>query len=218
MEALRKKVAAVTFGCFVFAGSAMAHPPKPNVFDGGNKWLITGYIDSTTNHMQVATQEICFLPYVAVGTSIQGTWYSTSFPDWNGQYYQEGDELKMTGDYAKDVGHDHMTLVHTTYDVPGQVRAMAFKDWTEWQEDGKFGSIIGWGNAKLERVGKCRYPQGIDDGVQATPELLKKLEAQALEFSFGLPDRLTVSGDVAEYPGQSDLESLDSYQERTGVK
>jgi len=39
-----------------------------------------------------------------VGTSIQGVWYSTSYPDWNGRYYQEGDEVKMTGDFAKDTG------------------------------------------------------------------------------------------------------------------
>jgi len=218
MEALRKKVAAVAFGCLVFAGSALAHPPKPNVFDGGNKWLITFYNDPTTNHQQWATQEICFLPYAAVGTSIQGVWYSTSFPDWNGRYYQEGDELKMTGDYAKDVGHDHMTLVHTTYDVPGQVRAMAFKDWTEWREDGRYGNIIGWGNAKLVRVGRCDYSGGIDDLTQVTPELSKRFEAEAMELSFGLPDRLTADGRVAKFPGQTDLESLESYKERTGMK
>lgn len=218
MEALRKKVAAVTFGCVVFAGSVMAHPPEPNVFDGGNEWRITFYNDSTTNHDEWATQGICFLPYVTVGTSIQGVWYSTTYPDWNGRYYQEGDELKMTGDYAKDVGHDHMTLVHTTYDVPGQVRGMAFKDWTEWREDGKFGNIIGWGNARLVRAGKCRYPQGAEDGLQLTPESLKRLEAQAMDFSLSLPERLTVDGRVAEFPGQTDLESLESYKERTGLK
>ncbi len=205
-KSLGNLVGAVAIGSVVFCNVSLAAPPKPNVFDGGNKWHITYYNDPTTNHAQWATQEICFLPYSIVGTSIQGVWYSTSFPDWNGRYYQEGDEVKMTGDYAHDVGHDHMTLLHTTYDVPGAVRGMAFKDWTEWREDGAFGRIIGWGNAKLERVGKCHYPKGAD------------LERYAQEISLSLPDRLTIKGEIADFPGQADLENLDEYLQRADMK
>ena len=203
---------------FLFCGAASATPPQPNVFDGGNKWRITFYNDSTDNHDQWATQNLCFMPYAIVGNSIQGTWYSTTFPDWNGRYYQEGDELKMTGDYANDVGHDHMTLQHTTYDVPGQVRGMAFKDWTEWREDGAYGNIIGWGNAMIVRAGKCSFPHSFDIPEILAPEEIKFLDRQALEISFSIPDRLTVEGKTASYPGQTDLESIENYQRRTGVK
>ncbi len=218
MKFLKKNATMIAISSLLFSGAALSDPPKPNVFDNGNKWRITFYNDSTVDHRQWATQEICFLPYAVVGTSIQGRWYSTSFPDWNGQYYQEGDEVKMTGDYANDIGHDHMTLIHTTYDVPGEVRGMAFKDWTEWREDGKFGDIIGWGNAKLERAGKCKVFTSNLSSASLQPENLRKFENEAQEFSLSLPDRLTVQGEIASFPGQPDLESLDDYQRRTGIQ
>ena len=233
-------VSAIVLSVMVFVSSVSAGPPKPNVYDGGNKWKITFYNDSTGTHNQWATQEICFLPYTVKGSSIQGKWYSTSFPNWNGRYYQEGDEVKMTGDYAKDVGHDHMTFVHTTRDVPGSVvRGMPFGDWTEWWENGRYGRIIGWGNAKLERTGRCRFPHCIDnikhtsvlapkslekleyevlDISPLAPKSLEKLEEEVLEMSSSLPDRLTVKGDIANSPGQTGLESIDEYQLRTGVE
>ena len=96
----------ISIGSLLLSGATLANPPKPNVYDDGNKWRITFYNDSTSNHTQWATQEICFLPFSSVGTSIQGVWYSTSFPDWNGRYYQEGDEVKMTGNVRVIRGRD----------------------------------------------------------------------------------------------------------------
>lgn len=221
MDMYIKRVVALICGSVALVGSASAQPPYPNVFNGGNKWRITFYNDPTTNHQQWGSQLICFMPYRTVGTSIQGVWYSTTFPDWNGRYYQEGDELKMTGDYARDIGHDHMTLYHTTYDVPGKINALAFKDWTEWREDRRYGRIIGWGNAKLERLGKCRYPFVIDnfDNIEMViSDDLQKLEDEVLLFSQQLPQRMTVDGAVAESPGQADLESIEEYQARAGLK
>jgi len=209
MKSINKYAAQIAISSLLFSGAALANPPKPNVFDGGNRWHITFYNDSTSTHQQWATQEICFLPYNVVGTSIQGVWYATSFPDWNGRYYQEGDEVKMTGDYARDVGHDHMTLIHTTYGGKG---SLAFKDWTEWREDRKYGRIIGWGNARLKRVGYCRVPRGIDQPARASA--LRRLENQAQTISSALPERLTVDGEVATSPGDSKLESIEAYQRR----
>ncbi len=210
MKLFKKHVVLVAIGSLLLSGAALANPPKPNVYDTGNKWRITYYNDSTSNHAQWATQEICFLPFSSVGTSIQGVWYSTSFPDWNGRYYQEGDEVKMTGDYARDVGHDHMTLVHTT-------DGMAFKDWTEWREDGKFGNIIGWGNAKMVRAGRCFYPPGVGKPDDLTAKARTEMEGKVQELSRSLPGRLTLKGGLAQSPGQADLEGLDSYLNRVGV-
>ena len=218
MKICKKHAVMIAIGSSLVCGATFANPPNPNVFDGGNKWRITFYNDSTSIHDQWATQAICFLPPIVVGNSIQGTWYSTSFPDWNGRYYQEGDEVKMTGDYANEVGHDHMTLQHTTYDVQGSVRGMAFKDWTEWREDSAYGNIIGWGNATMVRAGKCEIPHGYDTPGILEPEDIKFLENEALEISISLPERLTVEGKPARFPGQSNLESLDDYQRRTGTK
>lgn len=198
MTSVIKQTVLIALSSLLFLGIALAEPPRPNVYDGGNRWNITYYNDPAGNHQQWATQEICFLPYSIVGTSIQGTWYSTSFPDWNGRYYQEGDEIKMTGDYARDVGHDHMTLIHTTVDPRN---GLAFKDWTEWREDGGYGRIIGWGNAILKRMGTCK----------------KFIEAEALKISASLPERLRIDGRIAASPGDADLESIEEYQCRAGL-
>jgi hypothetical protein len=111
-----------------------------------------------------------------------------------------------------------MTLQHTTYDVPGYKRGMAFKDWTEWREDGRYGRIIGWGNSTLVRAGKCELSSGIDNVDDISLRDIKFLEYEAQDISLSLPDRLTVKGEVANFPGQSNLESLDEYQRRTGIK
>jgi hypothetical protein len=194
---------------------ASAQVPRPNVYDGGNRWLITDFLDSSPNHVQLATQEICFLPYAVVGTSIQGVWFSTSYPDWNGRYYQEGDELKMTGDFWRDTGHDHMTLVHTTVDVAGQIRGMAFKDWTEWVEDGRFGQIVVWANARMVRAGRCGFGP-VPFPLRVTAEDLVKLEEEAPRVSVLVPERLSLSGKAAAMPSDADLEDIDTYFERTG--
>ena len=197
-------VAALTLG--MFWGPEASAQPKPNVFDGGNRWQITFFDDSSSDHTEWATQEICFLPYMLDDTGITGIWYALSFPDWNGSYRQEGDEVKMTGDYAKDVGHDHMTLYHTTWDVPQRAKGMAFKDWTEWREDGAFGRIIGWGNARMTRVGHCSYPKG--EGLE--------LEKQVLKLSLKIPPRLRRdSKEEAQSPGDGLQESLETYFKRT---
>jgi len=71
-------VAALTLGMF-WVPEASAQP-KPNVYDGGNRWLITGFLDQTADHQEVATQIICFGPYTGVEQSIQGMWYSPVIP------------------------------------------------------------------------------------------------------------------------------------------
>lgn len=133
-------------------GGAVAQAaPLPNVFDGGNRWLITAYNDASPVHSQMATQGICFLPYAATGTQVRGVWYSDTFPDWNGVYSQEGDQVFMHGDYAADVGHDGIMFEIDTNSYTEQGGG----HWTEWRENGAFGRTIVFANAKLTRVGKC---------------------------------------------------------------
>lgn len=49
------------------------HPaPMPNVYDGGNRWLITAYDDSSPSHNALAEQGLCFSPYSVKGTHIRG--------------------------------------------------------------------------------------------------------------------------------------------------
>ena len=131
---------------------ASAQPPyKPDLVTDGNRWTITAYNDASPVHSQWATQGICFIPDGTVGTHQRYTWYSDTFPDWNGRATQEGDQITMHGDYAKDVGHDGMQWDIVTVSP----RNEGAGHWWEWREDGKLGRTIGFANAKLQRVGKC---------------------------------------------------------------
>lgn len=164
MRFLKSKMMMMTgFALFLavtaLAGRAAAQP-TPNVFDGGNRWLITYFDDCNATHQQWATQGICFLPYKrCAACGIVGAWYSDTFPDWNGRYQQEGDRLLMHGDYANNVGHDGMVIDLFAGTSP---RDEGAGQWTEWREvPGVFGTTIGFGNARLRRVGRCRVPQGV---------------------------------------------------------
>ncbi|MGD8572710.1 MAG: hypothetical protein PVH98_09620 [Gammaproteobacteria bacterium] len=182
---------ALTLAMALTGTTALAHPPEPNVFDDGNYWKVTAYDDSSPVHTQWATQGICFQPYAVVGTQIRGTWYSDTFPDWNGRYTQEGDQIFMHGDYAKDVGHDGMAFEIVTRSRDN----LAAGHWKEWREDGSYGNTIGFANATLTRAGKCEVLQagGIAD-IRVAPRYL-------------------LDGRIAQNPGdkgQIPLESLQS--------
>src|SRR5262245_30415421 len=131
------------------AAVTVAHAqPSPNIYDGGNRWLITAFDDTSPAHNQWATQGICFLPYGGAGTHIQGIWYSDTFPNWRGRYSQEGDRILMHGDYANDVGHDGMVI-----ELFGgrPVREEGAGQWTEWREYGANGKTIGFANTRIRR-------------------------------------------------------------------
>ncbi len=164
--------------------------PLPNVFDGGNRWSITAYNDTSPNHSKMATQSICFRPYAVNGTHITGKWYSDVFPDWNGVYSQEGDRVTLHGDYANDVGHDGITFNIVTNDRENHSAG----HWTEWRENGSFGKTVVFANASLQRIGKCN--SNITD----------------LTFA-AIPPRLLLSGGEAVDPMQAKQEPLDKIQQ-----
>lgn len=161
--------------------------PMPNVYDDGNRWLITAYDDTSPGHTELATQGLCFSPYAAVGTHIQGRWYSDTFHDWNGRYSQEGDQVVMHGDYADDIGHDGITFEIVTSDR----RNEGAGHWIEWREDGAAGNTVAVANAKLRRVGKCK--RGLD--------LIAPLPVIA--------PRLRVDGGIAQFPMERGQAPLD---------
>ncbi|HEX8687073.1 MAG TPA: hypothetical protein VF654_11240 [Pyrinomonadaceae bacterium] len=183
----------------VFAGRAAAQVPKPNVFDGGNRWLITAYDDTSPIHQQWATQGICFLPYGIVGTNIQGVWYSDTFPNWRGRYSQEGDHLRMHGNWANFGGSDAMEL--DLYAGPSP-RDVAAGHWTEWWNFGTFGTTVGFANAGLRRVSKCPLPTNADTLSQA------ELEAYSLERSRSVSPRLRTDGKESDRPNDPEAVPL----------
>ncbi|RYZ78742.1 MAG: hypothetical protein EOO68_39905 [Moraxellaceae bacterium] len=138
----------------ILAGSMAANaisPHHPDLVKDGNRWLVTAYDDSTTTHTQWATQGLCFYYAGTRGTQQLYYWVSDTFPDWNGRATQEGDQIFMHGDYAKDVGHDGFEWQITTVSPKSE----GYGHWKEWREDGRLGLTIGFANAKLTRVGKC---------------------------------------------------------------
>jgi hypothetical protein len=138
-------VFAFTIGITVNAQPAF---PSPDLTRGGNLWSITAYDDASPVHTQMATQGICFEFIGVVGTQNRYRWRSTTYPDWNGIASQEGDQIFMHGDYAKDVGHDGiMWSIDTLKSGSGH--------WIEWRENGGFGNTIVFANTTLQRTGSC---------------------------------------------------------------
>jgi hypothetical protein len=210
MKILKNKVTIT--GLVLFMGivglvwSATAQTPKPNVFDGGNRWLITAYDDTSPVHQQWATQGICFLPYAQHGTHIQGVWYSDTFPNWRGRYSQEGDRVLMHGDYANGVGHDGMVIELTEGTSPKDVGG---GQWTEWRETGSFGTTIGFANNRLARVGRCQLAMN----AHASQKSETELEKMAMDFSMRVKPRLRRDGRPAESPLDPDQVPLPEEKE-----
>lgn len=192
-------IAPIAAAIAIALGASAQAAPTPNVVTNGNAWTITFYDDSAPAHTQWATQQICFVATGMVGTQLAGYWYSTSFYDWNGSWRQEGDQVFMTGDYAGDsagnaVGHDGMEWQLVTADK----NAEGFGHWKEWRENGAFGQVIGFGNAKFRRVGSCTF--------QPTPGLpLADLEKLTISESQKAPRRFRRDGREAIGPMDRDL-------------
>lgn len=182
---------ALIMSVVVLAGQAAAQVPKPNVFDGGNRWLITAFDDTSSVHQQWATQGVCFLPYGVWGTNIRGLWYSDTFPNWNGRYSQEGDRVLMHGNWANFGGSDGMVIELFAGTSPRDVGA---GHWTEWWNFGPNGTTVLFGNTRLSRVGKCPLPTNFATATQA------ELEAYSAERSRSVSPRLRKDGSVADHP------------------
>ncbi len=162
----------------------------PNVYDNGNLWTITFHDDDSVNHNQWATQRICFTPYTlpAAGqTHIKGKWYSTSYPNWNGYYQQEGDEVKLLGNYANGVGNDGISFDIVT---TGKSTTIGAGHWVEWRDSGWASPFHVFGNALLQRIGKCNVPH--------TPITKADLALLAREIK----PRSLLTGGTAEFPIQ----------------
>ena len=151
-NSLRPSVLAAAVATLAGALQAQTPTPNPDLVKNGNRWTVTFYNDESPNHDQWATQGLCFAYAGTVGTHVRYRWWSDTYPDWNGMASQEGDEVVMHGDYAKDVGHDGFKWDIVT----SNPRTEGAGHWFEWRENGAYGNPIGFGNAKLARVGSCR--------------------------------------------------------------
>ncbi|WP_163834226.1 hypothetical protein [Spartinivicinus ruber] len=163
-----KNVACSLLGSILLSAAfvSFAKPPfEPDLVKDGNRWLITFYNDADPKHVQWATQGLCFYyaPTPVSSTQQRYYWVSDTYPDWNGQAAQEGDQVFMHGDFqwpygTVDGGHDGMewSLVAQPRDFVEKAIDVGAGHWKEWVENGHFGRTIGFGNTLLRRVGKCQ--------------------------------------------------------------
>lgn len=89
-------------------------------------WELQGFNDDSPNLSPLATQRICILA--------NGTWYSTTFPDWHGRWFQKGtnaagsgNRVRLLGNYAGGAGNDSAELDFVN------ARSMN-GPWTEWRD------------------------------------------------------------------------------------
>ena len=201
MKILKHKITVLGLALFMgivgLAGEAAAQP-SPNVFDGGNRWLINSYPDCDKSHPLWATQGICFLPYKSCGAcSITGFWYSDTYQNWRGGYMQEGDRLLMHGNWhwpnKPFAGSDGMVIDLFAGTSPMDEGA---GQWTEWLNSGPYGTADFYFNTRLRRVGKCHLPQSVDLSRMSAAEV----EKLSVDLSMKVKPRMRKDGKPAEYP------------------
>ena len=118
---------------------------QPNLHDGGNQWIITAFNAAG----ELATQRLCFLLDESDETTVRGYWYSDTFLGWDGGYIQEGNQIRMYGDYRRNRGHDGIVWSFTSEGV-------GTGEWMEWRENSRLGESIGFAQVSMERVGECQ--------------------------------------------------------------
>jgi len=190
----------VVAGALALVAQATAQP-KPNVFDDGNRWLISDYNDCDPTHPLWATQGICFLPYERCSAcGVTGVWYSDTYPGWRGRYFQEGDHLAMHGNWADFGGSDGMIFELFAGPTP---RDEAAGHWTEWFNTGSFGTTVVFANARLQRVGKCS-----DAGTDISKLTAAQIDKLVVELSNKVKPRYRRDGKPATSPSDPEQTPL----------
>jgi hypothetical protein len=101
---------------------------------------------------------------------------------------QEGDHIAMHGNWANFAGSDGMIIDLFAGASPKDEGA---GHWTEWFNNGPYGTTVGFGNARLRRVGECHFPQHVDTS---------DIEKLAVELSDKMKPRLRKDGKLAASP------------------
>jgi len=186
-----KKMRRILLGLYfalVMSTTAHAVPQHLPAVDpaggGGTLWQITFYDDTAPAHTPWATQRICVFNLGVAGSNTVGLWYSTTYNRWIGRFRQEGDEVKMIGDFWKGPGNDSIDWEIAVGDREG------FGHWEEWIEDGLYGAWVAKGNTKLVRIGTCQWAPN----PTPVPIPLEQMEKLILEQAELAPRRVRADG------------------------
>lgn len=152
-----------------FSSAVHAQPPySADLVQGGNKWFLDAYDDTDPGHNLINTVGLCFKYDGIQGTHQRYTWYSDTFKGWQGTASQEGDQIFMHGVYASGKGRDAVQVT-IVIDTP---RSGSVGHWQEWRDDGSYGQVVGFANARMIR----------DPGQPCA-----MTEAEALDAGFSFP-------------------------------
>lgn len=131
-------------------------------------WELRGFNDDSPNLSLLATQRICILA--------NGTWYSTTFPNWHGRWFQKGNNaagngnrVRLLGNYANGVGNDSAELDFVN------TRSMN-GPWTEWR-DVDASRFRVWVRVQARLISK-RCPKPAKLSARATAAAIKKAANQ----------------------------------------
>lgn len=130
------------------APAAFAQAPNNPV----GLWNVQAYFDNTPAINPAGTQNICFLA--------NGTWYSPTFPNWNGRWFQKGnnaagngDRVRILGNWAFGAGNDSAELSFINL-------GLMTGGWHEWTDG--FGAVL-WLQLVGRRIGTaCPPPLSVD--------------------------------------------------------
>jgi hypothetical protein len=176
--------------------AAAAAQPQPSLTESGNRWLLSGWEDSSPDHAVLPTQTICFFRSGVNGTHVVGVWSATTFPNWRGRWAQEGDRVFIYGEFGDRAGHDSMVIDLFGGPTPSD---QAWGKWVEWTESTPFDTTVRFANARLQRDGFCMPPPGIADPTKVGAETLEKAVA---ELAVKVPPRLKADGKPARTPAE----------------
>ncbi len=140
-----KAIGALFAGALIYSNAYAVpqHLPAADPLGGGyTKWELTFSDDTHPSHPQGVTQTLCLLQTSPQGTNTVGRWVG-SFPGWTGAWRQEGDQVRMIGQFWQGKGQDFIT-----WEI-GQNGAEGQGHWDEWAVANNWFSK---GNAKLVKV------------------------------------------------------------------
>lgn len=109
-----KRLAIAALALLALPAIATAKPPFPQ-----GQWEMRFFMEKPTAGA-TGTQGICF--------NADGTWYSPTFPAWDGFWYMKGNDVHMQGNYASGAGNDAIELTR----ISG---TLITGYWQEWRDD-----------------------------------------------------------------------------------
>ncbi len=130
------------------AGTAFAQAPNNPV----GLWNFQAYNDAAAGMNALGNQNICFLA--------NGTWFGTTFPNWNGLWFQKGNNAAGNGDRVRLVGNWAAGAGNDSAEIHFMNLNLMTGGWHEWTDG--FGFVL-WIQIVGTRLGNvCPAPAELE--------------------------------------------------------